>query len=120
MHFYYAFKIPSGTVKYDWLSLHSILLRANTFPGLGWTSCRRFLHVSNAMCRWDILPPDHTHGGIPTAHLQTLGRIQHCQMITSLFLFFYFFAQNHHLPYQILFFNSRVSCLPNLKIFHGW
>lgn len=30
MRFYYTFKIPSGAVKHDWLSLHSPLLRKST------------------------------------------------------------------------------------------
>lgn len=85
MHFYYAFKTPSGTVKYDWLSLHSVLLRVLT--------CFQGWHdPSQATPRWNTvflagLSCGPRSSRNPTAHP--------CNLLLQHYL-----AQNHNLPYQ--------------------
>lgn len=109
MHFYCAFKTRSGAAKHNWLSPHCVLTRARTQVRPAGP-----LAGDPSEARTPRLPqPFAPHQG-PSRSSRVLRLIRHDPIITS----FFFFAQSHRLPCQILFTNSSVSCLSNLEIVH--
>lgn len=106
MHFYYAFKIPSGTVKYDWLSLHSILLWELTrFQGLAGhlagDSCMFRMPCAAGTSFLQTTPMEGAH--CPPSNSGTYSALSDDHLI----LFFFFFCTKSSSSLSATFFQFQ-------------